>query len=96
MKENPQKSAQQLLLRLNPTATLPAARSAAPRELVRCASPSASMISQKGGLDLFLESYVQIDTVRIVKSGAVIGKKGRVTSEFLEMVGEQSPTNKIL
>ena len=39
-----------------------------------------------GGLDLFSESYVQTDTVRRVRTGAVIGKKGRVTAEFLEMV----------
>ena len=39
-----------------------------------------------GGLDLFSESYVQTDTVRRVKTGMVIGKKGRVTTDFLEMV----------
>jgi mRNA-degrading endonuclease toxin of MazEF toxin-antitoxin module len=40
----------------------------------------------EGGLDLFLESYVQADTVRMVKSGMVIGKKGKVKEEFLELV----------
>jgi len=39
-----------------------------------------------GGLDLFSESFVQIDTVRRVHIGTVIGKKGRVTGEFLRMV----------
>jgi len=39
-----------------------------------------------GGLDLFVESFVQTNTVLTVKSGAVIGKKGRVTEEFLRMV----------
>jgi mRNA interferase MazF len=39
-----------------------------------------------GGLDLFSESYVQIDTVLRVKTGTVIGKKGRVTAEFLRRV----------
>jgi hypothetical protein len=39
-----------------------------------------------GGLDLFSESYVQTDTARRVKTGTVIGKKGRVTADFLEMV----------
>jgi mRNA-degrading endonuclease toxin of MazEF toxin-antitoxin module len=58
-----------------------------PRAGALCIPISIDDFSE-GGLDLFLESYVQIDTVRIVKSGAVIGKKGRVISEFLEMVGE--------
>lgn len=40
----------------------------------------------EGGLDLFSESYVQTDTVRIVKSGMVIGKKGQVTRDFLERI----------
>jgi mRNA interferase MazF len=40
----------------------------------------------KGGLDLFSESYVQLDIVRTVKSGVVIGKKGEVTKEFLDNV----------
>jgi mRNA interferase MazF len=40
----------------------------------------------KGGLDLFSESYVQIDTMRTVKSSVVTGKKGEVTKEFLDTV----------
>jgi mRNA-degrading endonuclease toxin of MazEF toxin-antitoxin module len=42
----------------------------------------------EGGLDLFSESYVQTDTVRMVKSGAVIGKKGQVTEDFMEILGK--------
>lgn len=39
-----------------------------------------------GGLDLFMESYVQADTVRRIPSGSVAGKKGRVTPVYLSMV----------
>jgi mRNA interferase MazF len=42
----------------------------------------------KGGLDLFSESYVQTDTVRVVKSGMVICKKGQVTKDFLVRIGK--------
>jgi mRNA interferase MazF len=45
----------------------------------------------EGGLDLFSESYVQADTVRIVKSGLVIGKKGHVTRDFLVRIGKGNP-----
>jgi len=45
----------------------------------------------EGGLDLFSESYVQTDTVRIVKSGLVIGKKGHVTRDFLVRIGKGNP-----
>lgn len=38
-----------------------------------------------GGLDLFSESYVQKDTVRRVRIGTVIGKRGRVDEEFLRI-----------
>jgi mRNA interferase MazF len=40
----------------------------------------------EGGLDLFSESYVQTDTVRTIKRGAVIGKKGHVSGEMKEMI----------
>jgi mRNA interferase MazF len=36
-----------------------------------------------GGLDLFHESYVQADTVRTIRSGEVVGKKGEVAPEYL-------------
>jgi mRNA interferase MazF len=39
-----------------------------------------------GGLDLFSESYVQTDTVRLIQCGTVAGKKGVVTREFLAQV----------
>lgn len=39
-----------------------------------------------GGLDLFSESYVQADTVRAIRSGAVVGKKGTVTREFFARI----------
>ncbi len=39
-----------------------------------------------GGLDLFFESYVQADTVRTIRSGAVVGKKGQVTPEYLARI----------
>ena len=40
----------------------------------------------QGGLDLFGESHVMISRVRTLRSGDVIGKKGRLTQEFLEEI----------
>jgi mRNA-degrading endonuclease toxin of MazEF toxin-antitoxin module len=40
----------------------------------------------EGGLDLFSKSYVQTDTVRTVRNGAVVAKKGRVTQQYRAMV----------
>jgi len=37
----------------------------------------------EGGLDLFGESYVMFSRVRTLRSGDVIGKKGRLTKESL-------------
>ncbi|PKL65967.1 MAG: PemK-like protein [Methanomicrobiales archaeon HGW-Methanomicrobiales-3] len=37
-----------------------------------------------GGLDLFGESYVMTSRIVTLRSGDVIGKKGRVTAEYLE------------
>jgi mRNA-degrading endonuclease toxin of MazEF toxin-antitoxin module len=37
----------------------------------------------EGGLDLFGESYVMFSRVRTLRSGDVIGKKGRLTQESL-------------
>ncbi len=42
-----------------------------------------------GGLDLFTESYVQTDTVRVIHCGTVAGKKGIVTARFLAEVTAQ-------
>lgn len=36
-----------------------------------------------GGLDLFSESYVMTSRVTTIRSNEVIGKKGRISSEFL-------------
>lgn len=36
-----------------------------------------------GGLDLFSVSFVQADTVRTIRAGSVVGKKGRVTPDYL-------------
>jgi mRNA interferase MazF len=42
-----------------------------------------------GGLDLFGESYVMTSRVLIIRSGDVIGKKGRLTKESLvEITGK--------
>ena len=39
-----------------------------------------------GGLDLFTESYVQVDTIRTIRSGMVVGKRGRVIPEYLAQI----------
>ena len=39
-----------------------------------------------GGLDLFSESYVQVDTVRTIRTGTVVAKKGRVLPEYLAQI----------
>lgn len=40
-----------------------------------------------GGLDLFSVSFVQADTIRTVRAGSVVGKKGRVTTDYLAEIG---------
>jgi mRNA interferase MazF len=45
-----------------------------------------------GGLDLFGESYVMTSRVLTLRSGDVIGKKGRLTAEaFVEIAGSVPP-----
>jgi mRNA interferase MazF len=44
-----------------------------------------------GGLDLFGESYVMTSRVLIIRSGDVIGKKGRLTQESLAEVTRRIP-----
>ncbi len=44
-----------------------------------------------GGLDLFSESYVQADTVRTIRNCLVVGRKGRVTPEYLTQVTSLVP-----
>jgi mRNA interferase MazF len=44
-----------------------------------------------GGLDLFGESYVMTSRVLTLPSGAVIGKKGRLTAESLAEITARVP-----
>ncbi len=44
-----------------------------------------------GGLDLFGESYVMISRVLTVRSGDVIGKKGRLTPEAISEISGRIP-----
>ena len=44
-----------------------------------------------GGLDLFGESYVMTSRVLVLRSGAVIGKKGRLTDESFAGILAQVP-----
>jgi mRNA interferase MazF len=45
----------------------------------------------QGGLDLFGESYVMVSRVRTLRSGDVIGKKGRLTRESFEEIAAVVP-----
>jgi mRNA interferase MazF len=45
----------------------------------------------EGGLDLFGESYVMFSRVRTLRSGDVIGKKGRLTQESLAEIAAGIP-----
>jgi hypothetical protein len=40
----------------------------------------------EGGLDLFCESYVLTSRVRVIRSGEVIGKRGRLTEESISSI----------
>jgi mRNA interferase MazF len=40
----------------------------------------------EGGLDLFGESYVLTSRVRVIRSGEVIGKRGRLTEESISSI----------
>jgi mRNA-degrading endonuclease toxin of MazEF toxin-antitoxin module len=44
-----------------------------------------------GGLDLFCESYVLTSKVTVLRSGDVIGKKGRLTADTIDAICEQVP-----
>ena len=46
-----------------------------------------------GGLDLFGESYVMTSQVLTLRSGDVIGKKGRLTAESLAEIAGQVPVS---
>ncbi|MFA5331096.1 MAG: type II toxin-antitoxin system PemK/MazF family toxin [Methanoregula sp.] len=45
----------------------------------------------QGGLDLFSESYVLTSRVTVLRSGDVIGLKGRLTAEAMSGIGELVP-----
>ena len=44
----------------------------------------------EGGLDLFEESYVLTTRIRTIRSGEVVGKRGRLTQECLTLVIAQT------
>lgn len=46
---------------------------------------------ETGGLDLFSESYVMTSRVLVLRSADVIGKKGRLTGEFLAEITGSVP-----
>jgi hypothetical protein len=45
----------------------------------------------EGGLDLFGESYVLTSRVRMIRSGEVIGKRGRLTEDSITSIAIQIP-----
>ena len=45
----------------------------------------------EGGLDLFAESYVLTTRIRTIRSGDVVGKRGRLTQESIAVVITQIP-----
>jgi mRNA interferase MazF len=49
----------------------------------------------EGGLDLFDESYVLTSRIRIIRSGEVIGKRGRLTEESITSITIQVPSSLI-
>jgi hypothetical protein len=49
----------------------------------------------EGGLDLFEESYVLTSRVRLIRSGEVIGKRGRLTEESISSILIRVPQSMI-
>jgi mRNA interferase MazF len=49
----------------------------------------------QGGLDLFGESYVLTSRIRVIRSGEVIGKRGRLTEESITSIAIQVPSSLI-
>jgi mRNA interferase MazF len=49
----------------------------------------------EGGLDLFGESYVMTSRIRVIRSGEVIGKRGRLTEESISSITIQVPPSRI-
>ncbi|WP_321505907.1 type II toxin-antitoxin system PemK/MazF family toxin [uncultured Methanoregula sp.] len=46
-----------------------------------------------GGLDLFSESYVMTSRIVTIRTGGVIGKKGRLRAEFTDEIFRQVPVS---
>jgi mRNA interferase MazF len=55
-----------------------------------CVSISLDDFSE-GGLDLFNESYVLTSRVRMIRSGDVMGKRGRLTQEAFQAITSRAP-----
>ena len=49
----------------------------------------------EGGLDLFGESHVLTSRVRIIRSGEVMGKRGRLTEQSITSISVQVPRSLI-
>jgi mRNA interferase MazF len=49
----------------------------------------------EGGLDLFGESYVLTSRVRMIRSGEVMGKRGRLTEESITAIVIQVPQSQM-
>ena len=49
----------------------------------------------EGGLDLFGESYVSTSRVFVIRSGEVIGKRGRLTDESISNIAIRVPQSLI-
>ena len=49
----------------------------------------------EGGLDLFEESYVLTTRIRTIRSGEVVGKRGRLTQECMALVIAKTPGQKV-
>lgn len=48
----------------------------------------------EGGLDLFEESYVLTTRIRTIRSGEVVGKRGRLNRECIASIIAQTPEQK--
>ena len=48
----------------------------------------------EGGLDLFEESYVLTNRIYTIRSGEVVGKRGRLTQECMALVIAKTPGQK--
>ena len=48
----------------------------------------------KGGLDLFAESYALTTRIHTIRSGEVVGKRGKLTKECIALIIAQIPEQK--